>query len=110
MKSLWKGDKPTPADLVSYLGEPLQLQLMIGHAKKSPHYFSLGENTVVAVVDVEHDEMTTASIAKLFSVDEKWAERESEVVARAVRDARRRLEQQSVLQADRAWRVQQRRR
>jgi hypothetical protein len=95
MKALWKGDKPTPADLVAYLSDPLQLQLMIGHAKKSPHYFGLGERTVVAVADLAHDEMTTATIAKLFSVDEKWVEREAKAVTRAIRKAMRKHEERS---------------
>lgn len=110
MKALWKGDKPTPADLVAYLNDPLQLQLLIGHAKTNRHGFGLGERTVVAVADLAHEEMTTASIAKLFSVDEAWVKRESETVARAVRDAMRKHGQRSVRKADRAWRVQQRRR
>lgn len=110
MKSLWKGDKPTPDDLVSYLTDPLQLQLMIGHAKKSGHRFGLGERTVAAVVDLAHDEMTTASIAKLFSVDGEWVEREAKAVTRAIKDAMRRQEQRAVREADRAWRAQQRRR
>jgi len=110
MKSLWKGDKPTPDDLISYLADPLQLQLMIGHAKKSGHRFGLGERTVAAVVDLAHDEMTTASIAKLFSVDGVWVEREAKAVARAIKDAMRRQEQRAVREADRAWRAQQRRR
>lgn len=109
MKALWKGHKPTPADLVSYLSDPLQLQLMIGHAKTSRHCFGLGERTVVAVADLAHDEMTTASIAKLFSVDEKWVEREAKAVTRAIREAMRRHEERSVREADRAWRNQQRR-
>lgn len=110
MKALWQGDKPTPADLVSYLTNPLQLQLMIGHAKKRSHYFGLGERTVVAVADIAHEEMTTASIAKLFSVDEKWVQREAKAVTQAIRDAGRKHEQRSVRKADRAWRTQQRRR
>jgi len=108
MKALWKNDKPTPADLMSYLSDPLQLQLMIGHAKKSKHRFGLGERTVVAVVDLAHDEMTTASIARLFSVDERWVEREAQSVSRAIREAMRRHEDQSVREADRAWRAQRR--
>ena len=110
MKALWQGDKPTPTDLVSYLADPLQLQLLIGHAKKRPHYFGLGERTVVAVVDLAHEEMTTASIAKLFSVDEKWVRREAEAVTRAIRNAATKHEQRSVRRADRAWRTQQKRR
>ena len=110
MKSLWVGDKPTPADLVSYLDDPLQLQLIIGHAKKAAHGFGLGEKTVVAVTDLAHEEMTTASIAKLYSVDEKWMRREANAVTGAIRDAMRKHEQRSVREADRAWRAQQKRR
>jgi len=82
---------------------------MIGHAKKARHSFGLGERTVVTVTDLAHEEMTTASIAKLFSVDEKWVRREAEAVTRAIRDAERKHEQRSVREADRAWRAQQRR-
>lgn len=109
MKALWKSDKPTPADLVAYLTDPLQLQLMIAHTKSSRLGFSLGERTVVAVADLAHDEMTTASIAKLFSVDEKWVEHEAKAVTRAIRDAMRKHEHRSVREADRTWRTQQRR-
>jgi hypothetical protein len=83
---------------------------MIGHAKKSGHRFGLGERTVAAVVDLAHDEMTTASIAKLFSVDGEWVEREAKAVTHAIKDAMRRQEQRAVRKADRAWRAQQRRR
>lgn len=109
MKSLWKGDKPTPTDLVAYLNDPLQLQMLIGHSKRNRHRFGLGERTVVAVSDLAHDEITTVSIAKLFSVDEKWVEREANVVTSTIRTATRRYEERSAREADRAWRAQQRR-
>lgn len=109
MKSLWTGDKPTPSDLVSYLDDPLQLQLMRAHVKTATHGFGLGERTVVAVTDLSHEEITTAAIAKLFSVDAKWVEREANSVAAAIRDAMRKHERRSVRKADRAWRTQQRR-
>ncbi|WP_264715167.1 nuclease-related domain-containing protein [Limobrevibacterium gyesilva] len=109
MKALWKGDKPTPTDLVAYLRDPLQLQLMIGHAKKNPHHFGLGERTVVAVADLSHEEMTTASMAKLFSIDEKWVGREAQAVSRAIRKAMRIHDERFVQKAARAWREQQKR-
>jgi hypothetical protein len=105
MKALWKGDKPTPADLLLYLSDPLQLQLMIGHAKRIEHRFGLGERTAVSVVDLEHDEIIPTSVARLFSVDERWVEREAQSVARAIRDAVRKREERSVRDADRAWRT-----
>jgi hypothetical protein len=108
MKALWQGDKPKPVDLVSYLSDPLQLQLMIGHARTSRHGFGLGERTVVAVADLAHDEMTTPSIARLFSVDERWVEREAAAVTRAIRDSIKKHEKRSVRQADRAWRNRKR--
>lgn len=108
MKSLWTGDKPTPADLFSYIRDPLPLQLIIGHAKKTRHHFGLGERTVVTVTDLAHEEMTTTSIAKLFSVDENWVQREAKAVTRAIRDAKKMHEQRSVRKAERAWRAKQR--
>jgi hypothetical protein len=54
--------------------------------------------------------MTTASIAKCFSVDEKWVQREVNAVTAAIREAMREQERRSVRAADRAWRAQQRRR
>ena len=110
MKALWKGDKPTPTDLVVYLRDPLQLSLLIGHTKANRHGFGLGERTVVAVADLAHEEPTIASVAKLFSVDEKLVKRQSEAVTRAVRNAMRSHEQQSVRKADRVWRSQLRHR
>jgi len=110
MRALWKGDKPMPNDLIAYLKEPIQLQLMIGHAKINRHSFGLGERTVVAVADLAHGEMTTASIAELFSVDEKWMKRESEAVTRAIQVATRSQEERAARKADRAWRSQLRRR
>jgi hypothetical protein len=110
MKSLWVGDKPTPADLVSYLADPIQLQLMIAHTRKAKHGFGLGERTVVSVTDLVHEEITTSSIAKLFNVDEEWVKREGAAVTRALREATMKNEQRSVREADRAWRAQQRHR
>lgn len=110
IKTLWKGDKPTPADLMGYLNDQLQLQLLTGHAKTPRHGFGLGERTVVAVADLAHEEPTAASIAKLFSVDEKQVKRESEIVTRSIHNAIKKHEQQSIRKADRAWRAQQRHR
>jgi hypothetical protein len=109
MKALWKGDKPTPADLMAYLADPLPLQVLIHHTKPHAFCFDLGERTIVAVTDLSHEEITTASIAKLFSVDEKWVAREEKAVTRAIRDGVKKHEQRSVRKADRAWRAQQRR-
>lgn len=104
MKSLWAGDKPTPADFLTYLSDPLALQLATGHAKKTAHVFGLGERSVISVTDLGHEEMTTASIAKLFSVDAKWARQEAKAVTDAVRRAEKKHEKRAVRQADRAWR------
>lgn len=93
-----------PADLLNYLSDPLALQLAMEHAKKTAHVFGLGERSVVSVTDLGHDEMTTASIAKLFSVDAKWGRREAKAVTDAVRRAEKKHEKRAVRQADRAWR------
>ncbi|WP_157043577.1 nuclease-related domain-containing protein [Nitrobacter hamburgensis] len=110
MKSLWAGEKPTTADLMSYLRDPLALQLGIGHGKEAGHVFGLGERTVVAVTDLVQEEMTTASIAKLFSVDEKWVRHEAKAVAAGIRKATKKHEKRSVRDADRAWRTSRQRR
>jgi hypothetical protein len=110
MKSLWAGEKPTTADLMSYLRDPLALQLGMGHGKEAGHVFGLGERTVVAVTDLVQEEMTTASIAKLFSVDEKWVRHEAETVAAGIRKATKKHEKRSVRDADRAWRTSRQRR
>lgn len=107
MKNLWAADKPTPADLMAYLADPLAVQLLTGHSKEAAHVFGLGERTVVVVTDLAHDEMTTASISKLFLVDEKWVRREAKRVTDAVRNATRNEEKRSVRRADRAWRARQ---
>lgn len=109
MKSLWAGEKPTTADLMSYLRDPLALQLGIGHGKEAGHIFGLGERTVVAVTDLVQEEMTTASIAKLFSVDEKWVQHEAKAVAAGIRKATKKHEKRSVRDADRAWRTSRQR-
>lgn len=95
MKSLWEGDKPKPADLLEYLRDPLALQLAKAHAKKVAYVFTLGERTAVSVTDLAHDEMTTASIAKLFSVDEKWVRREAKAVTEAIRNGTKRRERRA---------------
>lgn len=104
MKSLWAGDKPTTTDFLTYLNDPLALQLAKGHAKKTAHVFGLGERSVVSVMDLGHDEMTPASIAKLFSVYAKWVRREAKAVTDAIRRAEKKHEKRAVRQADRAWR------
>jgi hypothetical protein len=104
MRSLWADDEPTPADFLTYLNDPLALQLAKGHARKTAHVFGLGERSVVSVTDLGHDEMTTVSIAKLFSVDQKWVRREAKAVTDAVRRAEKKHEKRAVRQADRAWR------
>lgn len=104
MKSLWSGDRPTAVDLVEYLIEPLQLQLVTAHTERTRHGFGLGERTIVAVDDLVHTEMTLASISSLFSIDAKWVERENKRMARAVGEERRKRERRAIIEADRAWR------
>lgn len=109
MKALWTGDRPTPSDLLAYLRDPLALQLMIGHAGPTQYQFALGERATVTVTDLTRKEMTTGSIARLFSVDRKWVEREEKAVSRAVSEAKRRQEQRIVREADRRWRERRQR-
>jgi len=109
MKSLWAGEKPTTADLMSYLRDPLALQLGMSHGKRVGHVFGLGERTVVAVTDLVQEEMTTASIAKLFSVDQRWIRREAETVIAGIRNATKKHEKRTVREADRAWRASRQR-
>ena len=73
------------------------------------HVFGLGERTVVAVTDLVQEEMTTASIAKLFSVDERWIRREAETVIAGIRNATKKHEKRTVRKADRAWRASRQR-
>lgn len=110
MKSLWAGDRPTPRDLLGYLRDPLALQLMIGHAGSTQYEFGLGERVTVTVTDLTRKEMTTGSIARLFSVDRKWVEREDKTISRAVSEAKKRHEQRIVREADRRWRERRQRR
>jgi len=104
MKSIWSGDRPTAVDLVGYLTEPLQLQLVTAHTERTRHGFGLGERTIVAVDDLAHTEMTPASVSSLFSIDAKWVDREDKRVARAVAKERRKRERRAIIEADRAWR------
>lgn len=108
IKSLWATDKPTPDDLIAYLSDPIQLQLMIEHTRTRQHTFTLGEKSVATVTDLTRDEISVSSIAKLFSVDEKWVRQEELVVTQAIRKAKVKYEKISVKKADRAWRDQQR--
>jgi hypothetical protein len=100
---------PTPADLVTYLRDPLALQLLTARAERTHHGFGLGERTVVAVADLMHKEMTTDTVAKLFSVDPKWVRKESDAVTHAIQKAKKGSEQRAVRNADRAWRTRQQR-
>lgn len=92
MKALWSGEEPTPADLVSYLANPLQLQLALAHTEPSGHSFGLGERSVVAVADLAYLEMTTTSISDLFNVDPESVMLGAEAVKRAIAEARRERE------------------
>jgi len=109
VKSLWSGEKPTPADLVNYLRDPPQLQLAMAHTEANRIGFGLGERTVVAVNDLAYTEITAESISKLFSVDFGWVKREAKTVRSAITKAKRKAAQRAIIEADRAWRTKRRR-
>ena len=110
MKSLWSGDKATVADLVAYLADPLPLQIAAAHTGRTSHGFGLGGRTVVMVDDLAYQEMTTESISTLCGVDPKSVRRDARTFTRALDRVQRRHEKRAIVQAERAWRSQQRRR
>ena len=109
--SLWKGEAPTPDDLVEYLEDPLQLRLTGAHSTVRRHAFDLGERTVAIVSDIVHEEMKPESVAKLFGVDPASVEREgremTKAIARASAHAKRKAardKERAIRETDRAWR------
>ncbi|EHR00986.1 hypothetical protein [Bradyrhizobium sp. WSM471] len=99
--SLWLGDKPTPADFLSYLQAPSPLLALIARTRHAPFYFDLGEETAVAVTDIMDKDTPVMSLGRLFSAEYGFIERGT---SRSDLNKRRLVERQAVREADRKWR------
>lgn len=102
--SLWLGDKPEPADFLSYLQEPSPLQDLIARTRCAPFYFDLGEQTAVAVTDIMDKDTPVMSMGRLFSAEYGFIER---ATSRSDLHKRKLMERQAVREADRKWRKAQ---
>lgn len=67
LAALWKGEQPTPEDLVLYLGDPLQLKLMFARAELKAHHFGLDGRTLVSAKRIHFNEVTTERLIELFA-------------------------------------------
>lgn len=104
MHSIWSGDKPTVADFLAYLANPLPLRIAEAHTHRESLGFGLGEQTVVAVHELLYREITLDSMAEVFGIDPEVVRHDKRKFKNALGKAVRRHDARSLIQAKRKWR------
>jgi len=66
IKSLWKGDKPTPEDLLRELESPFQLQIIKHHTKVDTIPYRISKKEGVILFEFLPKEITMESMAEVF--------------------------------------------
>jgi hypothetical protein len=104
LKSFWKADSPTPADLILQLENPFQFEIVLKHMTLRPKLFGLEETVVALTHEHARREATTDSVASLMGTNVGWVHREAKRVEETVRKVRRKVDRDLLRQQARAWR------
>lgn len=108
--SFWKGDQPTPADLIAALDRPLQFELLADHMKLIDRYFPIDRETVVFSREYLRTGTTPESLAESVGIRPERLRADIKRVERGVADVRCRHARKIARSQDRAWREMQKRR
>jgi hypothetical protein len=92
LKNFWKGDKPTPDELLQALDEPFALTLLLKHLTIKPFTFAVSETELVAVTELSREPMTTKSACEAVGADPEIALQEISDVYKQAKKLRRRME------------------
>jgi hypothetical protein len=107
--SFWRGEQPSPEDLLRQLNEPIQIRAIFESLTQIDSVFAIGKDAFGLTKEWYRKSQTLSEIARIFGFDAQEAKDDSRRMKKQVEFWNRRLERGRLIAQERAFREKRKR-
>ena len=92
MKKFWKGDSPTPRDLLTQMAKPFQIELAMRHLSVKLFQFPISQTEMVVTHELFREQTSLETVCEAVGADSDYVLREIATISEQARILRDKLE------------------